>query len=370
MLPKDEQKKFYEIALSLVPDVGPKTVRALLAKYATAEEIFKASVKDLAKTIRITEARAKMFRDKEILKTAELEFEFAQKQNLSILFLTDDQYPQRFLNCDDSSVLLYLKGNTNLNEQKMLAIIGTRKNTDYGQRATEDLIEGLSEVNNLIVVSGLALGIDSVAHKAALKNGLQTIGVLGHGLDCIYPSSNYQLAQDMMLHGGLLTEFPSKTKTIRQNFPVRNRIVAGMSDVTVIVESEVKGGAMITAYVAHSYNRDVCAFPGRSYDNKSSGPNLLIKRNIASLINNTADLLEVMNWGERAAKKAIQKPLFLALSTDEQRIYDTLKDKDALHADELSYQSGFSSAQLAAMLLQMEMQGVIKALPGKRYRLD
>ncbi|HRO43109.1 MAG TPA: DNA-processing protein DprA [Flavipsychrobacter sp.] len=370
MLPKEETKRFYELALSFVPDVGPKTARTLLAKFHSPEEIFRAPLKELILINGITEVRSRMFREASVLKQAEDELEFALKNNIEVLFLTNENYPRRFIHCDDAPVLLYYKGNANLNSEKIVAIIGTRKNTDYGQRLTEDLIEGLSGLEDTVVVSGLALGIDTIAHKSSLKNNIPTIGVVGHGLDTIYPHSNKALANEMLLHGGLLTEFPSGTKVERQNFPVRNRVVAGLSDVIIIVESEVKGGAMITAYVAHSYNRDVAAFPGRVYDSKSGGPNHLIKRNIAAMINGADDLLELMNWGKHENSKAKQKQLFVELKPEEKTIYDLLKEKDSLHADELMFQTGFTSPQLAATLLQMEMQGFIKTLPGKHYRIN
>jgi len=370
MLPKEESKQFYELALSFVPEVGPKTARALIARFYTPEEVFKAPLKELKTISGITEARAKMFRDKEVFRQAEMELEFVKKSNLNTLFFTAENYPKRLLNCDDPPVLLYFKGNANLNASKAVAIVGTRKHTDYGHRLTEDLLDGLQGMDDLLILSGLALGIDTIAHKWSLKNGLPTVGVVGTGLDTIYPHSNKSLAQEMLHNGGLLTEFPSGTKPDRQNFPVRNRVVAGMSDVTVIVESDVKGGAMITALMAHSYHREVAAFPGRVYDSKSEGPNSLIKRNIAAPLSNADDLLELMNWGKHENARSVQKQLFIELAPDEQKIFDLLKEKDSLHADELMFQTSFTSSQLASVLLQMEMKGLIKTLPGKHYRMN
>lgn len=371
MLPeKNDTEQFYQVALSFVPEIGPKTARALLAKYETAEAIFKAAPKELKTVGGIGEVKAKKFKDTEILQQAEKEFEYAAKHDIQLLFFNSKNYPRRFLNCDDPPVLLYYKGNANLNTEKVIAIIGTRKNTDYGQRVCEDLIENLNGQENLLVVSGLALGIDTIAHKASLKNNLPTVGVLGHGLDRIYPYSNKALAHDMLLNGGVLTEFPSGTNPERQNFPVRNRIVAGMSDITVVVESDIKGGAMITAYVAASYNREVAAFPGRVYDSKSGGPNHLIRQNIAAMVTNANDLLELMNWKKDENKKAVQKQLFISLTEEEQKIVDILRQKDSVHSDELLHQTEFTSPQLATVLLQLEMQGVIKTLPGKNYRMN
>ena len=371
MLPnKDYSEEFYQIALTFVPEVGPKTARALLSRYSSAEAIFRAKARELVTVDGMGEYKAKMFKGKQIYVEAEKELEYCLKNDIRPLFMTNPSYPKRFMNCDDAPVLLYYKGQAELNASKVIAVIGTRKHTDYGQRATEDLIEGLQGLEDVIVVSGLALGIDTVAHRSCLKHGIPTVGVVGHGLDIVYPSSNRQLANDMLQHGGLLTEFPSGTALDRSNFPVRNRVVAGMSDITILVESDIKGGGMITAYVAHSYNREVAAFPGRVYDSKSGGPNHLIRKNIAAMITNADDLLDLMNWGRHEGQKAVQKQLFFDLSPEEQQLVDLLKEKDAIHSDELLHQTGFKSPQLAATLLTLEMQGVIKALPGKYYRIN
>lgn len=361
----------YEIALTLVPNVGPKTARVLLSHFGSAEAIFKASAKELKAVEGIGDVRMASFKDEGIFSKAQEEMEFCIKNGITPLLLNTPQYPKRFLNCDDAPLLLFYKGTADLNTAKVIAVIGTRKNTDYGQRVTEDLIEGLKDVKDVLIVSGLALGIDTFAHKASLKHGLPTVGVLGHSLETIYPYSNKQLANDMLQHGGLLSEFPSGTKPDRQNFPVRNRVVAGMSDITVLVESEVKGGGMITAYVAHSYGREVAAFPGRVYDSKAGGPNHLIRKQIASLINNADDLLELMEWNEGEKKKAsVQARLFVDLLPEEQKIIELLQQKDSVHTDDLMLKTGFNSSQLASVLLQMEMRDLIKALPGKCYRVN
>jgi DNA processing protein len=370
MLPiQDQSEEFFQIALTFVPEVGPKTARALLSRYPSARDIFNAKPKELVSVEGMGEARAKRFKDKEIFKLAEKEVEFCTRNDIQPLFMTSQKYPKRFIDCDDAPVLLYYKGSADLNAAQVVAIIGTRKHTDYGQRATEDLVEGLQGLEDVIVISGLALGIDTIAHKSALKSNIPTVGVVGHGLDMIYPSSNKTLANDMLSNGGLLSEFPSETPLDRGNFPVRNRVVAGMSDITVLVESDIKGGGMITAYVAHSYNREVAAFPGRVYDSKSGGPNHLIKKNVAAMITSADDLLELMNWGRHEGQKAVQKQLFFELSPEESKVVDLLKERDAVHSDELLHQTGFKSPQLAATLLQLEMQGVIKTLPGKYYRM-
>lgn len=364
----NEDELFFQLALSFVPGIGGKTARALLNHYETATNIFKASIKDLQRIEGVGEFRAGKFRDKEAFTFAAQERAYIEKHEVQPLFFNKPGYPKRFFNCDDAPILLYYKGAADLNSERIVAIIGTRKNTDYGQRATEELITQLQGMEGLVIVSGLALGIDSIAHKAAIKNNIATVGVLGHGLDRLYPTSNKQLAKEMMAQGGLLTEFPSGTNPDRQNFPIRNRVVAGMSDVTILVESDIKGGAMITAYMALSYGRDVAAFPGRLYDGKSSGSNLLIKKNIAALITNADDLMELMNWQQKEEKKVVQKQMFITLNEEEQKLMALLHEKDGLHADELLMQSGFTYPQLASILLQLEMQGLVKSLPGKMYR--
>jgi DNA processing protein len=370
MLPNDDNETFYKIALSLAEGFGPKTVRVLLEHFPVVSDVFKAPPKELRRLEGITEVKAKQFRNKELLARAEQEFEFVKKKGIKPLFMSDPEYPSRLLHCPDAPVLLFYKGNADMNQERMVAVIGTRKNTDYGARATEDLISGLAGEKDMMVVSGLALGIDTIAHRSSLDNNLPTIGVVGHSLDRIYPSSNASLASEMMDHGGLLSEFPSGTKPSRQNFPVRNRVVAGMTDVTVLVESEVKGGAMITCYVAHSYNREVAAFPGRIYDVKSSGPNHLLGKNIAAMIRSADELLELMNWGKKSKSKSVQKQLFVDLSEEEKSITSLLENKDSVHADDLLNASMFSYPQLASVLLQLELKGIIKSLPGKNYRLN
>lgn len=367
MLPENTDELLYQLALTYVKDTGVKRARALLVRFGSASAIFKAGLKELKQVEGFSEPRAKAIKDPEVLKEAEKELQFIKKHGIMPLWVEDPAFPQRLKHCVDAPVLMYYRGTADINALKTVAIIGTRKNTDYGQKLTEELVEGLAGRNDMIIISGLAHGIDAIAHKRAVKEGLPTIGVLGHGLDRIYPSTNKDLAKEMLLNGGLLTEFPSGTKPDRPNFPMRNRIVAGISDVTVVVESDIKGGAMITARVAASYNRDVAAFPGRTTDIRSSGCNELIRTNTAAMITNADDLLEMMGWSNNVKKQA-QPKLFLDLSPDEQKIMDLLQQKEKVHADELLYNTGIVNAQLAVLLLGLEMQGLIKALPGKHYK--
>ena len=249
-----------------------------------------------------------------------------------------------------------------------MSIVGTRKNTEYGKNFTESLIEGLQE-QNVLVISGLAFGIDTIAHKAALKNNLQTIGVLAHGLDRIYPSQNKQLAKEMIDQGGLLTDFMSNTLPDKQNFPKRNRIVAGMCDALVVIESGIKGGSLITAELANGYNKDVYAIPGKTSDKNSEGCNYLIKQNKASLITHADDLLQLMNWTPKEKKQKKQRELFIELTADEKIILAILQQKDGVQIDEVYFKSGLSSSAVASALLMLEMQNVVLSLPGKVYKL-
>jgi DNA processing protein len=369
MLPFTEDEILYQLALTFVDDVGPKTARMLLSHFGSARAILRAPAKELKGVGGMGEVRAKACKDDTVFRKAEEELAFIQKNAIRTLFINDKEYPSRLRDCEDAPMMLFYQGTAPLNAEKMVAIVGTRKNTDYGLRATEALVEGLQAQGDIVVVSGLAYGIDAIAHRKCVQIGIPTVGVVAHGLDRIYPPANKTLAKDMLANGGVLTEFPSGTTPDRTNFPLRNRIVAGLSDVTVVVESDEKGGAMITGYVAASYNREVAAFPGRVFDTKSDGPNKLIRKNIASLITGAQDLMDVMGWAGARPSKRDQQQLFSQLSEDEQRITSVLQGKDGLHADELMLQTGLTTAQIGALLLQMEMAGIVKALPGKMFRL-
>ena len=368
-LQNDTQSElFYQLALSFVPGIGAKTGRVLLSRFGSAAAVFKTHLKELRNTDGIGEAKAKGFKDAEVMGRAQQELDFVLKNDIQAIY-TGHNYPARLANCSDAPLLLFYKGNANLDAAKVVAIVGTRKNTDYGHKLCEELAEGLRSFSDIVVVSGLALGIDAIAHRKCVLLGIPTVGVLGHGLDRIYPYTNKALAAQMVQNGGVLAEFPSLTLPDRSNFPMRNRIVAGISDVTVVVESNIEGGALITAHMASGYNREVAAFPGRVNDTRSAGCNELIRTNIAAMITNADDLVEMMNWKD-GRQKTVQKQLFINFSAEEQKIVDMLQTKDTVHADELFHHTGLANSQLAAALLQLEMQGVIKTLPGKHYRMN
>jgi len=370
MLPFTEEEILSRLALTFIEGIGPKTARMLLSRFGDARSVMHASAKDLKAVPGMGELRAKACHDPAVLTRAEQELAFTMKNGIRLLFFTDADYPERLRNCEDAPMMLFFQGKASLNAKKTIAVVGTRKNTDYGARATEHLIEGLQAQEDLLLVSGLAYGIDAIAHRKCLQLGIPTVGVVAHGHDKMYPEAHRSLAKDMLQHGGVLTEFPSRTKLAPTLFPLRNRIVAGLCDVTVIAESDEKGGAMITGYVAASYNREVAAFPGRVFDAKSGGPNKLIRKNIAALITGAQDLLDLMGWAGARPDKRDQQRLFATLSEEEQRIAEALAGKDGVHADELMLRTGLHTAQIGALLLQMEMAGFVKALPGKMFRLN
>jgi DNA processing protein len=358
----------YQIALTLIPNIGPVQAKILLQHFDTAE-IFKAKKSSLEKIEGIGSVRAASVKTFSDFNKAEEEIVFIEKYKIKPLFITDKDYPQRLLNCYDSPTLLYYKGDAGLNESKIIAIIGTRSHTDYGKQVTEKIIKELAE-QRVTIVSGLAFGIDAIAHKAAMKNALPTLGVLAHGLNHIYPSEHSNLAKDMVKHqGGLLTEFRSHTKPDKHNFPTRNRIVAGMCDAVLVIETGIKGGSMITAELANGYNKDVFAIPGKVTDTKSAGCNYLIKNNKAILLTDAQQLMEIMNWEEKSRKPRVksQKELFIELTPDEKTVMAILEEKETVHIDEINMKSGLSSSAVAAAILNLELQAVIFSHPGKIY---
>ena len=366
-----DSELLYQLALTFIPNIGPVQAKILL-QHCNAEEIFHAKKSYLEKIEGIGPVRAASIIAFKDFSKAEEEIKFIEKYKIKSLFLTDPDYPKRLLNCYDSPTLLFYKGEADLNAAKIVAIVGTRSHTDYAKQVTEKLVKELTE-QNITVVSGLAFGVDAIAHKAAVKNNLPTIGVLAHGLDQIYPPEHAGLAKDMIKHkGGLLTEFRSKSKPDKHNFPTRNRIVAGISDATVVIETGLKGGSMITAELANSYNKDVFAIPGKVTDAKSAGCNYLIKNNKAMLLTDAAGLIQVMQWEDKAKskkEKKNQRELFIELTNEEKIIIAILREKNTVHIDEINSKSTLTSSTVAAAILNLELQNVLVSLPGKMYQL-
>jgi DNA processing protein len=362
----------YQLALTEVPNIGWVQAKILSQHFGEAEKIFKAKQSTLEKIEGIGTIRASSIKNFHDFSKAEEEIKFIEKFKIKTLFITDKEYPQRLLNCYDSPTLLFYKGTADLSAQKIISVVGTRTHTDYSKKITDKLIEELS-AQNILIVSGMAYGVDAIAHKAAVKNNLPTVGVLAHGLDQIYPADHSNLAKDMLKNsGGLLTEFRSKTNPDKHNFPTRNRIVAGMSDATIVIESGIKGGSMVTAELANGYNKDVFAFPGKTTDNKSAGCNYLIRSNKAMLLTDAQQLIEIMGWEEKSqrSKVKIQKEIFIELSKNEKIIVDILNEKETVHIDEINLRSGLSSSAIAAAILNLELQNVVNGLPGKIYKLS
>ena len=363
-----KEDQIFQIALTMIPEIGAINTRNLLAHFGTASDIFKAKKKELALIEGIGERKAKLIKEFTDFGAAEKELSFLFKNKYQLVFQTDDQFPKRLLNCYDAPVLLYFNGNTNLNVGKIISIVGTRNNSDYGRQVTEDLIGQLSS-ENILIISGLAFGIDAIAHRAALKNNIPTVGVLAHGLDRIYPSMHRNLSKEMLLNGGLLTEFRRGVLPDKHNFPKRNRIVAGMADATLVIETAVKGGSMITADLAATYNRELFAVPGKITDSKSSGCNKLIQDNKANIFTSTTDFLAWMGWQEKTVTPKKQRILFYEFTKEELLIADHLRSNEAKPVDELYLKSGLSSSAFAAAILSLELQGVVQSLPGKMYRM-
>ncbi len=360
----------YRIALTKVAHIGDVHARSLIHRYGIAADIFNAPRRHLEQIEGIGAVRAgsiKKFREFNI---CEKELDFINKYKISPLFITDEKYPKRLHHCYDSPVLLYYKGNANLNAEKIISVVGTRKQSEYGKYLTEKLIEELKEFG-ITIVSGLAYGIDTIAHKSALKAKLPTIAVLAHGLDTIYPASNTVLAKSIIENGGLLTDFTSGTKPDKQNFPKRNRITAGICDALVVIESGISGGSLITAELANGYNRDVFALPGKTTDSKSEGCNMLIKKNKAAMITCTQDILETMSWNKNdSAVKSSQRLLFTELNENEKKIVELFSVGTTIHIDEIHLKSGLPGSAIASALLSLEMNAIIRSMPGKLYKLN
>lgn len=360
----------YLLALRNIPQIGDRQATLLLKHFHSAEAVFKASVEQLEKVEGIGTLRARSIYSYKDFSAEEQEIRFIQQYQVTVLNRNDAGYPRRLLQCYDPPLLLFYKGKADLNAEKMIAVVGTRSHSVYGRKVTEELVGGLAKAYpDICIVSGLAFGIDAIAHKAALENGLPTVGVLAHGMGTIYPREHAGLAKEMMQDGGLLTEFYNRDQPDKHHFPARNRIVAGCCDAVVVVETGTRGGSMITAELANGYNRDVFAFPGRVNDPRSEGCNQLIRDNKAALLRSAGDLLEAMGWQVQERKPVLQPRLFPELSEAEAAVVELLRAKEAVHMEEFSTRSGLTPGHLAGALLNLELQQLIEALPGKRYRL-
>lgn len=359
----------FQIGIGLIPKIGDVTAKKLIAYCGGVEAVFKENKAAIRKIPGINSSIINEIANQSVLLRAEAEIKFIEKNKIKPIFYLDDEYPNRLKHCNDGPIMLYFKGNTNLNAKKVLAVVGTRRSTDYGKIMCEEVVSQMATLD-VLIVSGLAYGIDICAHKSSIQNNLPTIGVLGHGLNHLYPAEHKNTADKMIENGGLLTEFMSDSRFDKENFPKRNRIIAGMADATLVVEAAAKGGALITAEIANSYNRDVFAFPGRGNDTYSKGCNYLIKTNRAALVENGADIVYLMDWMEKSSKKKnIQQQLFVELSEEEQLIKDILSQQENIAIDSLANKCNLPVSKVSALLLNMEFVGVVRTLPGKIYQL-
>jgi len=358
------------IALSFIPNLGTLNTKNLIAYCGSAEAVFKQSRGKLLKIPGIGSFVADSILKANIGRQVEEELRFIEQHQLRVLSYLDADYPKRLSHCADSPILIFVKGTTDLNPKKSIAIVGTRKATKFGRDWVERFAEECKHFD-IQIVSGLALGIDAQAHKSALAHGLNTVGVLAHPLNILYPSSHTSLAKQMLESGSaLLTEYSSQSAFLPSNFPMRNRIVAGMCDASIIVESAQKGGAVITANIANSYNRDVFAVPGRPRDTYAKGCNFLIKTHKAQLAESAADIIQYLSWDvDQKPKRKIQRELALDLSEDETKLIGFLKDSEGLASDDLMLKCQFSGSKIAGVLLELELRGIIHSLPGSRFTL-
>lgn len=369
-----DPKLLYQIALTQIVGVGDSLARVLLSTIGDEEEIFRSSKKTLCTIRGISSKLADQILDRDVLIKSENELNFMIKNKISSYFIKSDDYPYRLKECEDAPLLFYFKGNADLNSTKVISIVGTRKPSNYGISFCANFLSEISDkISPLLVVSGLAYGIDINAHRAALENSIPTVGILAHGLDIIYPAVHRKTAIDMFASGGLLSEFASGTSPDKFNFVRRNRIIAGLSDATIVVESGIKGGSLITADIANSYNREVFAVPGRIYDKESLGCNMIIEQNKAILLDTVETFTKHMQWDQAIAKNKIessQQPLSL-MSDQENQVYNLLRfNKDnSLHFNIIANQLSIASSELVAILVEMEMKGIIKSKPGNLYNL-
>ncbi|HTH55341.1 MAG TPA: DNA-processing protein DprA [Cyclobacteriaceae bacterium] len=364
------QDRLSFLALHFISGIGDQLLKQLISYCGSAEQVFKTPKGKLLKVPGIGPVTAESIRTGITFARAEKEFNKAEKEDTEILFYIDKQYPDRLKTIEDAPALLYYKGTVNLNVRKSVAIVGTRQATDYGKERVAKIVEGLKPHDPLIV-SGLAYGIDIQAHKQALKHNLPTIGVMGSGMDVIYPAAHKDTAKKITGQGALLTENPFGTKPDAHNFPARNRIIAGMCDALIVVEAAEKGGALITAEIANSYNRDVLAVPGSLDQTYSEGCNKLIRNNKASIFTSIKDLEYLMNWSTDTSSTREIKPVdFESFSADEQKVLHILQQKNApVMIDELTIKTALSPSQLASLLLTLEFNNVVKSLPGKQFAL-
>lgn len=364
-----DQSRLSLLALHFIPGLGDYLIRQLVGYCGSAEKVFQTPKGKLQRIPGVGRKTATLIGAGSAFEAAEQEIRKCERNHIALVFFTDANYPRRLRSIDDAPTLLYLKGNMDLDAPRTVGIVGTRRATNYGRHCIEELVGGLAALKP-VVVSGLAYGIDILAHREALECGLPTVGILGSGLDVIYPSAHREVAARMEADGGLISEQPLGTKPDAHNFPARNRIIAGLSDALIVVEAGETGGALITADIANSYNKDVFAFPGNIGQSYSYGCNHLIKANKAALITSSADLEYMMNWNQETEQSSQPSLNLDAFGAEERKVLLTLHEHGGtLVIDELSWKSNVPVSQLASLLLTLEFRGAVQSLPGKLFRL-
>lgn len=361
-----DQDLFYLLALLKVDGIGDIMAKKLLSHCGNAEAVFSTKKNQIAAIDGIGASLLKNLQDKTVFEKAAKELEFINSNDIQVSFFQDENYPERLKHCFDSPVLIFSAGNINLQNKRIISIVGTRQITSYGTEFCKKLIEDLAPLDP-VIVSGFAYGVDILAHQLAMENNLQTIGVLAHGLNQIYPKTHKKYVAKMEENGGFITEFWSSSNPDKENFVRRNRIVAGMTEATIVIESADKGGSLITANLANDYNRDVFAVPGRVTDKYSQGCNDLIKTQKAHVLSSAADLVYMLNWDLEKKVKPIQKSLFIDLDPDEQKVYDFLLKNGKELLDMIALECDFPIFRISGILLNMELKGVIRPLPGKLF---
>ena len=363
-----DQERLSFLSLHFIPGLGDFLIKQLVSYCGSAEQVFKTPKGKLLKIPGVGEVSAAAIKNGHSFHEAEREYKKAEKEETEILFFTDKKYPQRLKSIEDAPSLLYYRGNQSLNPRKSVGIVGTRQATEYGKEMVEKICRDLVP-HQPVIISGLAYGIDICAHKQALKHGLSTLGIMGSGMDVVYPAAHKDTALKMISQGGLLTENRFGTKPDAHNFPARNRIIAGLCDALIIVEAAEKGGALITANIANSYNKDVFAVPGNIGHSYSEGCNKLIKTNRANLFDSVKDLEYIMNWSSDA-KSTVPEMDISSLEPEEQAVIQILKDKQGpMMVDELTIRAAMNPSKLASLLLTLEFKNMVKALPGKMFVL-
>ena len=362
-----EYSLIYQIAITLIPGIGDVSGKKFVAYCGSAEAVFQEKRKALEKISGMREVTIDaLCHPKDLLKRAEQEVRFIEQNAIQPLFYQDKDYPRRLSQCADSPMMLYYKGNAHLNANRVVAVVGTRNISEYGKACCSKLVNDLVD-DGVLVVSGLAHGVDTMAHRTAVKAGIPTVGVLGNGLHQVYPAVNKKLADEMLTNGGLLTECMSGMPPEKENFPRRNRIIAGMADAIIVIESALKGGSLITADLANSYSRDVFAYPGRVNDLYSQGCNYLVRTNRAHLMESVAQLRYVMRWEPRQHEER-QTSIFREFSEEETLIMNCFENQSIVNLDDLIVKTDLSTTKLASLLLNLEFDGILLALPGKRYK--